>query len=183
MGQFIRQVESSGSGMVLHTNALTIAELSEMIYDRGLRDWELEPAFNATLEDLNIEAVRAHLDRRLAAGSHVGRFNKIEQVLIGMECAVVWETIRRSFLQMKASVFFGNDPQWHIKQSDVACVLFRETMGASRYADRKVITGTIKDLIDGAEAFLKRYIAVGARVEGFKRIDSPESLLKCCVRL
>jgi hypothetical protein len=26
------------------TRALSMAELSEMIYDRGLRDWELEPA-------------------------------------------------------------------------------------------------------------------------------------------
>jgi hypothetical protein len=31
-----------------------------------------------------------------------------------------------------------------------------------------------KRLIDGAELFLSRYIAVGARVEGFKRIDIPE---------
>jgi predicted HTH transcriptional regulator len=33
-------------------------------------------------------------------------------------------------------------------------------------------------LIDGAELFLSRYIAVGARVEGFKRIDIPEYSLE-----
>ncbi len=54
------------------------------------------------------------------------------------------------------------------------CVLFRETVGASRYADRRIVTGTLQELIDGAEAFLDRYIAVGARVEGWKRIDIPE---------
>ena len=32
-----------------------MAELSEMIYDRGLRDWELEPAYNATMEDIDLE--------------------------------------------------------------------------------------------------------------------------------
>ena len=63
-------------------------------------------------------------------------------------------------------------------QSDVACVLYRETLGASRYADRRFITGTLQDLIDGAELFLSRYIAVGARVEGFKRIDIPEYSLE-----
>jgi predicted HTH transcriptional regulator len=51
---------------------------------------------------------------------------------------------------------------------------FRDAVGASRYADRKIITGTLQEVIDGAEAFLNRYIAVGARVEGFKRIDIPE---------
>src|SRR5207248_2665973 len=69
-------------------------------------------------------------------------------------------------------------PQEHLLQSDVACVLFRETVGASRYADRRMITGTLQELIDGTELFLSRYIAVGARMEGFKRIDIPEYSLE-----
>lgn len=58
------------------------------------------------------------------------------------------------------------------------CVLFHETVGASRYADRKIVRGTIQELIDGVEAFLTRYLAVGARFEGFKRIDIPEYSLE-----
>src|SRR5216684_3087484 len=58
------------------------------------------------------------------------------------------------------------------------CVLFRETVGASRYADRKIVTGTLQDVIDGTESFLNRYIAVGARIEGWKRIDIPEYSLE-----
>jgi predicted HTH transcriptional regulator len=75
-------------------------------------------------------------------------------------------------------LFFGHDPQMHVMQSEVVCVLFRETIGASRYADRKIVTGTLQELIDGAEAFLNKYIAVGARVEGWKRIDIPEYSLE-----
>jgi ATP-dependent DNA helicase RecG len=75
-------------------------------------------------------------------------------------------------------LFFGAHPQEYIVQGDVACVLFRETVGASRYADRRILTGTLQALIDGAEVFLSRYIAVGARVEGFKRIDIPEYSLE-----
>jgi predicted HTH transcriptional regulator len=71
-------------------------------------------------------------------------------------------------------LFFGLNPQEHIPQSEVVCVLFRETVGASHYADRKIVTGTLQDLIDEAEAFLNRYIAVGARIEGWKRVDIPE---------
>ena len=63
-------------------------------------------------------------------------------------------------------LFFGHDPQKHIIQSEVVCVLFRDAVGASRYADRKIVTGTLRELIDGTEAFLNRYIAVGARIEG-----------------
>lgn len=113
------------------------------------------------------------LDRRLASGGHAGRFKDLEQVLIGMRCAV--RTTDEKVVPTNAGIlFFGRNPQWHIIQAEVVCVLFRETMGASRYADRKIMTGTLQELIDGAEAFLNRYIAVGARVEGFKRIDIPE---------
>src|SRR6266566_2141066 len=75
-------------------------------------------------------------------------------------------------------LFFGHQPQEYLVQADIACVLFRETVGASRYADRRIVTGTLQELIDGAELFLSRYIAVGARVEGFKRIDIPEYSLE-----
>ena len=36
-------------------------------------------------------------------------------------------------------LFFGSYPQEHIIQSDVACVLFRETIGASRYKVAHVV--------------------------------------------
>jgi predicted HTH transcriptional regulator len=54
-------------------------------------------------------------------------------------------------------LFFGRDPQMHVILSEVVCVLFRETIGASRYADHKIVTGTLQELIDGAEAFLCKY--------------------------
>jgi predicted HTH transcriptional regulator len=47
----------------IQTSALNALELSEMMYDRGLRNWELEPAYNATLDDINGEKVQAYLDR------------------------------------------------------------------------------------------------------------------------
>jgi ATP-dependent DNA helicase RecG len=59
-------------------------------------------------------------------------------------------------------------------QSEIDCVLFRGAMGANRYTDKKVITGTVQELIDGAETFLRSYMPVEGRVEGWKRIDIPE---------
>src|SRR6266478_1932723 len=148
-----------------------------MIYDRGLRDWELEPAYNATMENIDLEKVKAFIARRSASGRQSGRFKNIERVLVGMRCAV--EVSGGTIVPTNAGIlFFGHSPQDHIPQSEVVCVLFRETVGASRYADRKIVTGTLQDLIDGAETFLNRYIAVGARVEGWKRIDIPEYSLE-----
>jgi ATP-dependent DNA helicase RecG len=160
-----------------HTVSLGLSELLEMANDRGLVDWEHQPARNATMEDLDLEKVKAYLARRSTSDRQASRFKDLERVLIGMECAV--RTNDGKVVPTNAGMlFFGSAPQEHIIQSDVACVLYRETVGASRYADRRFITGTLQDLIDGAELFLSRYIAVGARVEGFKRIDIPEYSLE-----
>src|SRR2546429_8509708 len=150
-----------------------MSDLLELANDRGLQDWELQPARRATMQDLDMEKVKTYLLQRSARNRQVGRFDDVEQVLIGMECAT--ETNSGEIVPTNAGiVFFGRDPQSHILQSEVVCVLFRDAVGASRYADRKIVTGTLQDLIDDTEAFLDRYIAVGARIEGWKRIDIPE---------
>lgn len=160
-----------------HTVSLSLSELLEMANDRGLVDWEHQPARNATIEDLDLEKVKAYLALRSTTTRQTSRFKDLERALIAMECAVVINSGK--VVPTNAGIlFFGSAPQEHIVQSDVACVLFRETVGASRYADRRIITGTLQELIDGAELFLSRYIAVGARVEGFKRIDIPEYSLE-----
>lgn len=40
--------------------------------------------------------------------------------------------------------------------------------------DRKIIRGTIQELIDDTEAFFNKYMMVGAKIVGWKRIDLPE---------
>ncbi len=160
-----------------HTVSLGLQELLEMANDRGLLDWERQPAPHTTMEDIDREKVGAYLALRSANTRQASRFENAERVLIGMGCAVTMEDGK--IVPTNAGLlFFGHHPQEHIIQGDVACVLFRETVGASRYADRRVITGTLQELIDGAELFLSRYIAVGARLEGFKRIDILEYSLE-----
>ena len=56
-----------------------------------------------------------------------------------MECAVVLDD--RKVVPTNAGIlFFGHEPQIHIMQSEIDCVLFRGAMGTSRYTDKKVIT-------------------------------------------
>jgi ATP-dependent DNA helicase RecG len=157
-----------------HTVPLDASELLELLGDKGLVDWERQPVRGSTMEDLDMEKVEAYLKQRSTRERQPGRF---EQVLVGMGCAVVMAGVE--VVPTNAGMlFFGYDPQQYLIQAEVACVLFRETIGASRYADRKFVRGMLQELIDGAEAFLNRYIAVGARVEGWKRIDIPEYSLE-----
>jgi ATP-dependent DNA helicase RecG len=156
-----------------HTVPLSVSELIEMVNDRGLVHWELLPVHKAAVEDIDLEKVEAYLRQRSMRVRQASRFENMEQVLIGMECAVVLEDGK--VVPTNAGVlFFGHEPQMHILQSEVDCVLFRGATGASRYTDKKVITGTVQELIDGAETFLRSYMPVEGRVEGWKRIDIPE---------
>ena len=51
-------------------------------------------------------------------------------------------------------------------------MIYRDELGVGGYVDRRIITGTLQELIDEAEMFLSKYIAVGAKIEGWKRISS-----------
>src|SRR5713226_8871603 len=71
-----------------HTVSLSLSELLEMANDRGLVDWERQPARNTTMEDIDLEKVRAYLARRSATNRQPSRFQDRERVLLGMGCAV-----------------------------------------------------------------------------------------------
>jgi predicted HTH transcriptional regulator len=105
-----------------HTVSLSLSELLEMANDRGLLDWEHQPVHNATMEDLDLEKVKAYLGRRSTSDRQASRFKDLERVLIGMECAV--RTKDGKVVPTNAGMlFFGYAPQESIIQSDVACVL------------------------------------------------------------
>jgi predicted HTH transcriptional regulator len=148
-----------------HTVPLGVSEMMELAHDRGLVSWERQPARKATMEDIDMERVKAYLGRRSERSRSGGRLSHVEKALVGLDC--VTAKSNGELVPTNAGVlFFGYEPQQHVLQSDVVCVLFRDELGVGRYIDRKNITGTIQELIDEAEAFLNRYVAVGARIEG-----------------
>ena len=101
-----------------HTVSLSLSELLEMANDRGLVDWEHQPVRNATMEDIDIEKVKAYLARRSENGRHTSRFKDIERVFIGLECAV--KTSDGRVVPTNAGLlFFGSYPQGHLIQSEV----------------------------------------------------------------
>ncbi len=122
---------------------------------------------------MDLEKVNAFLSLRSHRSRHKGRFDDVESVLLGMDCARV--TNNGEIQPTNAGIlFFGYEPQQHIPQSEIVCILYRDELGVGGYVDRKLITGTIQELIDETEVFLSKHIAVGARIEGWKRIDEPE---------
>src|SRR5438552_5109408 len=101
-----------------HTVSLGLSELLEMANDRGLVDWEHQPAPNATMEDIDLEKVKAYLARRSENTRQASRFKDLERALIGLECAVA--TSNGKVAPTNAGIlFFGYASQEHIMQSNV----------------------------------------------------------------
>ena len=48
-----------------------------MANDRGLVDWEHQPVRNATMEDLDLEKVKAYLARRSTSERQASRFREL----------------------------------------------------------------------------------------------------------
>jgi ATP-dependent DNA helicase RecG len=71
-------------------------------------------------------------------------------------------------------LLFGHAPQDFLLQAEVVCVLFGDELGLRRYLDRRILHGTLPEQIDQAEEFLRRHTRVGARTEGFHRVDEPD---------
>jgi len=156
-----------------YTVPLTVSEIMELAHDRGLVSWEKQIVREATMKDIDVELVRAYINQRAGGSGQSSRLSNLERVLTGMGCAKATPdgTVRPTYAGI---LFFGHDPQQYILQSEVVCVLFRDELGVGRYVDRKIVKGTLQKLIDETEAFLNKYVAVGAEIVGWRRIDLPE---------
>lgn len=118
-----------------HTIPLGVTEMLELANDRGLVSWELQPARKASLKDIDMEQVRAYLEQRSERSRSSGRLNHLEKALVGMDCAIAKSD--GELVPTNAGIlFFGYEPQQHILQSDVVCVLFQDELGVGRYIDR-----------------------------------------------
>lgn len=160
-----------------HTVPLEVAEIEAFLYHRGTLAWEAQSVPRATLQDLDMATVEAFLEGRPSRSKAGGRLSRLDEILLNIGCAVMGEDERkRQVIQPTNAgmLLFGHDPQQFLLQAEVVCVLYRDNLGMRRYADRRILHGTITQQIDQAEAFFKQYVPVAGYMEGFHRRDEPD---------
>lgn len=162
-----------------HTVPLESDEIEGFFHRRGSLSWENRPVELATMADLDLELVRAFAERRQSSRSREGgRGADLETLLQKSGCAIAMSDTSKGRTVLRPTnaglLLFGHAPQEFLMQAEVICVLYGDNLGVRRYLDRRNLHGTITSQIDQAEEFLKRNIQVGARTEGFHRIDEPD---------
>ena len=143
----------------------------------SLLAWETQPVARATIADLDMALVEAYLEQRPSRSKIAGRLANLEEILLNIGCATVAKDDAQQPVIRPTNaglLLFGYDPQQFLIQAEVVCVLYKDKIGKQRYADRRVLQGTITQQIDQAEAFFKQYVPVAAYMDGFHRIDEPD---------
>ncbi len=160
-----------------HTVPLDVPEIEGFLYNRGTLVWETQSVSNATLDDLDMTLVEAYLEKRSDRSKVGGRFSNLEKMLLNIGCATIREDEKRKKVVRPTNagmLLFGHNPQQFLLQAEVVCVLYKDNLGMRRYADRRVLQGTITQQIDQAEAFFKQYVPVAGYMESFHRRDEPD---------
>src|ERR1051326_1787588 len=159
-----------------HTVPLELSELGHLLYQRGLLAWETRPVLRATLADLDMRLVDQYVAQRSPRSQRTGRLANFQEVLLNLGCALAVQEQERAVIHPTNAglLLFGLIPQDFLLQTEVVCGLYRDPLGLHRYADRRILHGTIAQQIDQAEAFFLQHVPAAARIEGFHRLDEPE---------
>ena len=157
-----------------HTVPLDASEIERYFHARGTLAWEARPLPLATLGDLDLARIRDFLaqrpGRRRAAREEPDllTLQRLGCVAPDLHDPTIFHPTAAGLL------LFGQAPQEIILQAEVICVLFGDALGLRRYLDRRILHGTLPEQIAQAEEFFKRHMRVGARMEGFHRVDEPD---------
>jgi ATP-dependent DNA helicase RecG len=157
-----------------NTVPLSVEEISAYLNAYGASRWELALTRNATIEDIDTEAVERYLGYRAEKSQRRRRHSSLSQLLLGLDAAARDAQTGEERPTNAGMLLFGYDPQLYLPQSEVVCIKYADPLGVRRYIDRKNYHGTLPELIDQASGFLRQYIRVGATIRGFYREDEPE---------
>jgi len=157
-----------------HTVGMEKRELLNFVYRQGVLSWETQPVLLATLEDLDLERVRAYLEQRPSRNRQAGRLADLTRVLLTLKCAIKVGGGTEIHPTNAGMLLFGYAPQDFLTQAEIVATYYQDNLGVRRYTDRKLLVGTLAEQIDQAEEYIKLRIPVAGRVEGFHRIDEPE---------
>ena len=155
------------------TVPLDAGEIERFLHARGTLACEESPVLLASLDDLDVERARDYLAHR--PGRRARAADADPATLQRLGCVAPDPRFPTTFRPTRAGLLlFGKAPQDFLLHAELVCVLFGDELGLRRYLDRRIVHGTLPEQIDQAEEFLKRHMRVGARTEGFHRIDVPD---------
>lgn len=140
-------------------------ELARFVRERGAEPAEDRVVGDATLNDVDIEALRSFLHRRLGK-------KRLDVPAAARDLGFITHDGR---VRLATLLLFGNAPQRDNRRFGIDFLRFEGTIGArATLRDRKQLSGTLPELVESADHLLYEEMRKDAVIRGLVREEVPE---------
>jgi ATP-dependent DNA helicase RecG len=146
-------------------------EYEQILLTRSSAAYDRQPVPQARYTDLDEERIRWYLAQRAEKRGISAPGGPLPDLLLGLGAVV--ERAGDLVPTCAGILFFGRDPQAWIPHSQVRVARFQGT-STTHFVDRADLSGTLPEMIDAAERFIRRNTRLAARVVGFRRREVTE---------
>jgi ATP-dependent DNA helicase RecG len=146
-------------------------EYEQVLLTRVSSQFDRQVVVNAKYTDLDEERIRWYLTQRAHKRGIVAPDTPLADLLIGIGAVV--EQSGQLIPTRAGMLLFGFDPQAWIPQSQVRIARFHGASTA-HFIDRADLRGTLPEMIDAAEQFIRRNTRLAAKIVGFRRREVTE---------
>jgi len=153
------------------TRPATKQEITDMIASSGYIQFEKQPVRTASYTDIEEEKVKSFLDRYTRKKGRGIPNITLPQVLVNMGVAIVEGN--KVIPTTTGLLFFGKNPQEFIPHSRVIIARFKGVVPVD-FIDKAELTGSLLEIIEESEKFIKRNTRKSSKIIDFERIDIPE---------
>lgn len=152
--------------------ALVGDALRQALLEQEQPNFDDRPLWKATLDDLDLDRMQWYLERAAQERNiPIDPSLPLEDNLTRLGAVIRDEG--RLVPRVAGVLLFGKDPQRFVPQNVVRLARFQGTRPLN-FIDRLDCTGTLPELIDQAEQFVRRNTRVAAKITGFERREITE---------
>lgn len=153
------------------TRPATKQEITSMIVSSGYIQFEKQPVRTSSYADIDEEKVKDFLERYTKKrGGKIPNL-KLPQILVNMGIAIKEKD--KVIPTTSGLLFFGKNPQKFISHSRVIIARYKGIVPVD-FIDRAELTGSLLEIIEESEKFIKRNTRKSSKIIDFERIDIPE---------
>jgi ATP-dependent DNA helicase RecG len=153
------------------TRPATKQEITDMIASSGYIQFEKQPVRTSCYDDIDEQKVKNFLIRKAEQRGGTIPNLPLSQVLVNMGVAVKEKD--EVIPTTTGLLFFGKTPQKFIPHSRAIVARFKGVVPVD-FIDRAELTGSLLEIIEESEKFIKRNTRKASKIIDFERIDIPE---------
>jgi len=153
------------------THQMSRDEYERMILEEHKEELRFDEQMckGATLEGIDKKKVKQYLEKRAEQREIKIPKTSFDEMVINL----IISTREGNKITNAGILFFGKDPQKFIPYSEVKIARFKGT-SMTEFIDRKELQGTLPELIDKAEKFVRRNTRMATKIVGFEQVNITE---------